>query len=103
MEKLPKLLELHQWKVLQSLVTLLKGIADVVTYCEKESACTSEAIPSIKSLTKMLSKNDYYGVNMLKEELLQNLQKYFYGNDRRDHFTSIEENEIYTIATLLDL
>ena len=50
----------------------------------------------------MLSKNDYYGVNMLKEELMQNLQKYFYGNNRRDHFTSIEENEIYTIATLPD-
>ena len=88
--------------MLQSLVTLLKEIADVVTYCEKESACISEAIPGIKSLTKMLSKNDYYGVNMFKEELLQNLRKYFYGNDRRDHFTSIEENEIYTIATLLD-
>ena len=39
---------------------------------------------------------------MFKEELLQNLRKYFYGNDRRDHFTSIEENEIYTIATLFD-
>ena len=86
--------------MLQILVTLLKGIADVVTYCEKESACILEAIQGIKSLTKMLSKNDYYGVNMFKEELLQNLRKYFYGNDRRDHF--IEENEIYTIATLLN-
>ena len=49
-----------------------------------------------------MSSNDYYGVNSLKEELLQNIQKYFYGNDRRDHFISIEENELYTIAALLD-
>ena len=40
---------------------------------------------------------------MLKEELLQNLRKYFYEKDRQDHFSSIEENELYTIATLLDL
>ena len=102
MEKLPRLLEVYEWKMLQSLVELLKGIANVVTYCEKESACISEAIPGIKSLKKMLSSNDYYGVNTLKEELLENIQKYFYGNDRRDHFISIEENELYTIATLLD-
>ena len=63
--------------MLQKLVTLLKAIADVVTYCEKESACILKAIPGIKSLTKMLSKSDYYSVNMLKEELLQNLQNIF--------------------------
>ena len=68
MEKLPRLLEVYEWKMLQSLVELLKGIANVVTYCEKESACISEAIPGIKSLKKMLSSNDYYGVNTLKEE-----------------------------------
>ena len=34
--------------------------------------------------------------------MLQNLKKYFYGEDGRDYFTSIEENELYTIATLLD-
>ena len=39
---------------------------------------------------------------MLKEEFLQNIRKYFYGNNRRVHFNSIDENELYTIATLLD-
>ena len=102
MEKLPtRLLENHEWKTRQSLVNLLKGFADVVTYCEKESACISEAIPGVKSLTKMLCSH-YYGVNTLKKELLQNLKKYFHGEDGRDYFTSIEENELYTIATLLD-
>ena len=103
MEKLPtRLLENHEWKTLQSLVNLLKGFADVVTSCEKESACISKAIPGVKSLTKMLRSHEYYGVNTLKEELLQNLKKHFHGEDERDYFTSIEENEWYTIATLLN-
>ena len=104
MEKLPtRLLENHEWKILQSLVNLLKEFGDVVTYCEKESACIFEAIPGVKSLTKMLCSNEYYGVNTQKEELLHNMKKYFHGEDGHDYFTSIQENELYAIATLLDL
>ena len=49
----------------------------------------------------MLCNNDYSGANTLKEKLLQNLRKYFSGNDKHDHFTSIEEKEICTIAILI--
>jgi len=30
------------------------------------------------------------------------LDKYFFGDDNRAHFTNIEDNELLTVATLLD-
>ena len=97
MEKLPRFLEIHKWKMLQSLVTLLKEIANDVTYCEKESACISEAIPGIKSLTKMLRKIIITALTCLKKSCCKIFENIF-----MEMIDEIEENEIYTIAILLD-
>ena len=100
MEELPRFLEIHKWKMLQSLVTLLKEIANNVTYCEKESTCISEAIPDIKSLTKMLRKIIITALTCLKKSCCKIFENIFM--EMIDEIEENEENEIYTIATLLD-
>jgi len=49
-----------------------------------------------------LEKTDCKGVVELKEALQQNMNRYFYGGDVRQHFISIEKSELHVIATLLD-
>jgi len=50
----------------------------------------------------ILEKTDRKGVVELKETLQQNMNRYFYGGDVRQHFISIEKSELHVIATLLD-
>jgi hypothetical protein len=38
----------------------------------------------------------------LREELIRQVERYFYGGDNRDHFPNIERENSYRIATLLD-
>jgi len=85
-----------------TVVALLKIFADVVNLCEKEDSCISEAIPSAKSIMITLEKTACKGVVELKEALQQNMNRYFYGGDGRQHFISIEKSELHVIATLLD-
>jgi len=97
-----QLLESREWAILPTVVASLKIFADVVNFCEKEASCISEAIPSAKSIIITLEKTDCKGVVELKETLQQNMNRYFYGGDVRQHFISIEKSELHVIATLLD-
>jgi len=49
-----------------------------------------------------LDQFDCPGLQVLREQLLKSVEKYFYGADDRNHFQSIEETSYYTVATLLD-
>ena len=101
-DKLNNLPERNEWDILPTLTKLLKEISDSVNFCEREDSCISEQIPSVKCSMKTLVNTDYFGVNSLKEELIRNLQKYFYGGDSRELFRNIKENEHYSMASLLD-
>ena len=38
----------------------------------------------------------------MKTELLAQMERYFEGGDNREHFSNIERNELFAIATVLD-
>jgi len=97
-----RLLDSNEWAILPALIHLLKIFADVVNFCEREDSCISEAIPNAKSLLFNLERAERSGLSSFKEELKSNMRKYFYGADARRHFTCIEENLLYAVATFLD-
>jgi len=57
-----QMLESGEWAILPTVVALLKIFADVINFCGKVDSCTSEAIPSAKSVMMTLEETDYKGV-----------------------------------------
>ena len=84
------------WKVVKNVVKVLDPFKDATVKLSSSSACISESIPTVSCLLKTLERrnNDSdEGVIDLKKRLTDNLSR------RTDH---MEDDEIYTIATLLD-
>ena len=49
-----------------------------------------------------LEETDCKGVVELQETLQQNMYRYFYGGDVRQHLISIKKSQLHVVATLLD-
>ena len=100
--KLDQMLTSNDWDLIPKVICLLKPFADVTNDGERERACISEAIPSVKYIIHELGLIDSRGLGTMKTQLLIQMHRYFQGGDCREHFGNIETNELFAIATLLD-
>ena len=90
------------WVLIPKVISLLQPFADVTTEGERECPCISEVIPSVKYIFHELISITESGIATIKTELLAQMQRYFEGGDIREHFSKIEINKLFAIATLLD-
>lgn len=84
----------NQWDVLKNAVGLLGPFEEATKYVSLASACTSDTIPILAGLKKRLqTTEDDAGVKTMKAALLDALCS---------RFQVVEENPMYTLASLLD-
>jgi len=84
----------NQWDVLKNAVSLLEPFEEATKYVSLASSCTSDTIPILAGLKKRLqTTNNDAGVKTMKAALLDALCS---------RFQVVEENPVYTLASLLD-
>ena len=74
---------------------------EVTKEAEGDHALLSEVIPMINMLKSEINRINEIGIGTLKSEVLAQLNKYFVDGNWRSYPT-IEEDEIYSKATLFD-
>ena len=88
--------------------TNCKGNKSVEILCrsykrgERERACISEIIPSVKYIIHEINSLNFSGIGTMRAEFQYQRQKYFQDGDSRENFCHIEKNELFAVATLLD-
>ena len=97
-----QILTSFDWELIAKVISLLKSFAEVTSDGERERACISEIIPSVKYIIHEINSLNFSGIGTMRAELLYQMQKYFQGGDSREHFCDIEKNELFAVATLLD-
>lgn len=87
--------DLNQWKILESLLCLLKPFEEITKIVSRDSSLISDVIPHVATLKRYLEKENqlHAGVGTMKSELLERINV---------RFNEIWQNSNYTLATLLD-
>ena len=93
--ELPATLTVHQWGLMENVITLLSPFEVLTREIRKSEASAADVIPSVRALRRLLSKevDTDHGVKTTKTTLLEAI-------DTR--FSRIEYEPLYCIATSLD-
>ena len=89
------------WDLTSKSLKILKPFVEVTKEAEGDHALLSEVIPMVNMLKSEINRINEIGIGKLKSEVLAQLNKYFVDGNWRSYPT-IEEDEIYSKATLLD-
>lgn len=93
----------NDWQLAEKVKLLLQPFAETTAYGERESACVSEVIPAVMKLIRELQQILSPDVKTMRDELINQLKKYFDAVGRQNGFTVPIENQAqYSLATLLD-
>ena len=95
-----QILASFDWELIPKVISLLKSFAEVTSDGERERACISEVIPSVKYIIHEINSVNFSGIGTMRAELLDQMQKYFQGVNSREHFRNIKENELFAVVTL---
>ena len=74
--KLDQTLNSTDWVLIPKVISLLQPFADVTTEGERECACISEVIPSVKYIIHELVSITESGIGTIKTELLAQMERF---------------------------
>lgn len=94
-DDLPPLFTGSQWKLVENVITLLEPFEELTNKISKATASAADVIPSVRALIRLLEKTQDtdHGVKTTKDTLLEAVKR---------RFSTIESEELYTLATILD-
>ncbi|XP_025752745.1 zinc finger BED domain-containing protein 4-like [Oreochromis niloticus] len=92
---LPDTLTAHQWTLLEKVISVLGPFEELTRKVSSSDAMAADVIPAVTVLHRFLTRetNDDHGIKAMKGTLAAVV---------RTRFTDVEENPLYSIATLLD-
>lgn len=93
---LPDTLTAHQWILLEKVLSVLGPFEELTRKVSSSDAMAAEVIPAVTVLYRFLTRetDEDNGIKAMKGTLAAAVRK---------RFTDMEENPLYSIATLLDL
>ncbi|XDV11792.1 hypothetical protein PO909_000627 [Leuciscus waleckii] len=93
---LPATLTMHQWGLIENVLTLLAPFEELTKEISSSTATASDVIPAITMLKRLLEKraDTDFGVGTTKATLLEAVQR---------RFSDVEKEPLYMLATVLDL
>lgn len=83
----------NQWTLIEGCLKLLAPFQDITKQISSSESVISEVIPMVVTLNKYLSSTTVFGLGTVKDSLEENINK---------RFSSIYENDHFSIATVLD-
>lgn len=83
----------NQWTLIEGCLKLLAPFQDITKQISSSESVISEVIPMVFTLNKYLSSTTVSGLGTMKDSLEENINK---------RFSSIYENDHFSIATVLD-
>lgn len=92
---LPATLTMHQWGLIENVLTLLAPFEELTKEISSSTATAADVIPAITVLKRLLEKraDTDFGVGTTKATLLEAVQR---------RFSDVEKEPLYTLATVLD-
>ena len=66
-----------------------------------KSVHISEVMPSVKCIIREIMSITECGIGITKTELLAQMERSFEGTHTREHFSNIDRNVLFAIATLV--
>ncbi|XP_026087257.1 zinc finger BED domain-containing protein 4-like [Carassius auratus] len=93
--ELPDNLTAHQWALLEKVVTVLGPFEELTRKVSSSEAMAADVIPAVTVLQRFLSRetDDDHGIKTMKGTLAAAVRR---------RFSDVEEQPLYSIATLLD-
>lgn len=92
---LPDTLTAHQWTLLEKVISVLGPFEELTRKVSSSDATAADVIPAVTVLHRFLTRetDEDHGIKAMKGTLAAAV---------RTRFTDVEENPLYSIATLLD-
>ncbi|XP_059201115.1 zinc finger BED domain-containing protein 4-like [Centropristis striata] len=92
---LPDTLTAHQWILLEKVLSVLGPFKELTRKVSSSDAMAADVIPAVTVLHRFLTRetNEDHGIKAMKGTLAAAVRK---------RFADVEENPLYSIATLLD-
>ncbi|CAI5660564.1 unnamed protein product [Oreochromis niloticus] len=92
---LPDTLTAHQWTLLEKVISVLGPFEELTRKVSSSDAMTADVIPAVTVLHRFLTRetDEDLGIKAMKGTLAAAV---------RTRFTDVEENPLYSIATILD-
>lgn len=93
--ELPCTFTIHQWKLIENMVSILAPFEELTQQISSSTASAADVIPCIRALTRLLEKTveSDHGVKTSKTVLLEAVRR---------RFADIDTQKLYAIATVLD-
>ncbi|XP_050984279.1 zinc finger BED domain-containing protein 4 [Labeo rohita] len=93
--ELPCTFTIHQWKLIENMVSILAPFEELTQQISSSTASAADVIPCIRALTRLLEKTveSDHGVKTSKTVLLEAVRR---------RFADIDTQKLYAIATMLD-
>lgn len=94
-DDLPPLFTGSQWKLVENVITVLEPFEELTNKISKATASAADVIPNVRALIRLLEKTQDtdHGVKTTKDTVLDAVKR---------RFSTIESEELYTLATILD-
>ncbi|XP_039460356.1 zinc finger BED domain-containing protein 4-like [Oreochromis aureus] len=85
----------HQWTLLEKVISVLGPLKELTQKVSSSDAMAADVIPAVTVLHRFLTRetDEDHGIKAMKGTLAAAV---------RTQFTDVEENPLYSIATLLD-